>query len=373
MLFVPNLRKATFFLEQPGRIPSTSAAFFMFYNYKLQDMKAWITLAVYAVLLIHGGDMASGPDQPEEGWGGRDYAHDEVLMYDFVDGPEGYFLFEPSSPKPDSAHVIVLLHGYSAMNPMVYGGWIRHIVRKGYIVIYPIYQMNLIRPMAKAYVSNAVAGIRQALATLDSEEHVRPIVESLILVGHSYGGAIAANLGVNYADWDIPPPKGLMLVCPGTSPLKRGWLPSYEGMAHDIRLMVVLSIHDPIVGEGLGRFIYETAVNTPTRNLIRLLPDDYGQPPLTSGHTEAHALDAAFDNGRRCLSFYIGLKYAKYNAADYFCYWKLLDAMTDCIYRGEHCEQAFDNTPEQRYMGKWSDGEPVRELEVMVPTSTSAQ
>ncbi|MEZ4892408.1 MAG: hypothetical protein R2778_05270 [Saprospiraceae bacterium] len=53
---------------------------------------------------------------------------------------DGYWLFEPADPKPDSAEVVVFLHGYGAYNPMAYGKWIKHLVAKGNIVIYPRYQ-----------------------------------------------------------------------------------------------------------------------------------------------------------------------------------------------------------------------------------------
>ena len=50
------------------------------------------------------------------------------------------------------------------------------------------------------------------------------------------------------------------------------------------------------------------------------------------------------------------------NALDYFGTWKLFDALTDAAFYGKNREYALGNTPQQRYMGKWSDGKPVKEL-----------
>ncbi len=335
-------------------------------------MQAWIPLFLFWIFLFPPSNPVGAPGQPEHGPGGADYTHGEVLFSQFADEADGYWLFEPTQPKPDSAHVIVFLHGYGAINPMIYGAWIRHLVRKGNIVIYPRYQNNLFSPRPEAFAGHAAVAIRNALERLQSGEHVAPIIEPLILVGHSYGATIAANLGVNHADLGIPQPRGLLLCAPGTGPLKGGRLASYEDMPEDIHLLVAVSINDHVVGEELGRLIYETAVNTPQRNLIRILPDEHGTPPLTSVHNESYALDAAFDAGIHNASYHRSLSTAKLDAADFYGQWKLLDALADCLRTGENCQAAFGDTPEQRYMGTWSDGKPVRELEVRVPAPVVA-
>ena len=61
-------------------------------------------------------------------------------------GVTGYWLFEPDDPKPVRAPLIVFNHGWSAMSPWVYGAWIDHMVRRGNIVVFPIYQTSLQAP-----------------------------------------------------------------------------------------------------------------------------------------------------------------------------------------------------------------------------------
>lgn len=312
-----------------------------------------------------------GPPQEPEGPGGAAYVCDSVIFSDFAAEPDGYWLFEPASPRPDSAQVIVFNHGYGAYNPMIYGAWIRHLVRRGNIVIFPRYQKNLFTPNPRHFPENVAKAIRQALVELDTGEHVRPVADPLVMVGHSYGGTVAAYLGIHFAEFDIPQPKAIMMVSPGTGFFKGARLEDYANMPVDTRLIIVVSDDDQVVGDQLGKLVFETAVNTPNRNLIRQYPDDHGEPEITAGHNQAYALYTAFDNGMHNFSYQRALRIASTDAVDHHGYWKLLDALIDCTSRGDNCNFALGNTPEQRSLGNWSDGTPVREFEVTLPADTS--
>ncbi|MCB0596675.1 MAG: hypothetical protein KDD28_21485 [Phaeodactylibacter sp.] len=335
-------------------------------------IQVWISFFLFWIT-IFSVEKPSGPAQPEEGPGSADYAHTAVKMSDFAQEDDGFWLFEPDSPMPDSAPVVVFCHGYGAINPIIYGGWLRHIVQQGNIVIYPRYQKNLFSPSSKQFAANASTAIRNALEELRTGDHVRPEDKGMILAGHSYGGAISAYLGVNYEELNIPKPEGILLASPGTGPLNGALLDSYEGMPEDVRLLAMVSVNDHVVGEKLGRLIFETATSTAQRNLIIQYPDAYGDPAIGAGHNESYALDADFDAGIHNLSYRRAIGVAKLDAIDYYGYWKLLDALMDCVRQGENCEVAFGNTEAQRNMGCWSDGKKVRELEVVVPGEQMAE
>ena len=334
-------------------------------------MTSLIPLLLFYFSLFYANGP-SGPAQPADGPGGAAYSHAEVVFSSFAGQADGYWLFEPASPRPDSAPVVVFLHGYGAINPMIYGGWIRHIVQQGNIVIFPRYQQNLFSPGSDEFAANAAKGIRDALAELRQGNHVRPQNSPLIMAGHSYGGAIAANLGVNFVQLGIPQPMGILLCAPGTGPLNGARLESYAAMPADTRLLVLVSVNDHVVGETMGRLIFETAVNTPHRNFIRQHPDEHGEPAISSGHNESYALDSAFDAGIHNMSYHRALGVARNDAVDYYGYWKLLDALMQCVRSNEYCDTAFGNTPAQRSLGEWSDGQPVRELEVILPDDPEA-
>lgn len=312
-------------------------------------------------------DVLLAPAAPDYGPGAPVYACDSVVFSDFAATEEGYWLFEPTSPTPEEAQVIVFLHGYGGYNPMIYGAWIRHLVRQGNIVIYPRYQKHLFSPRAEEFVPNTAKGILDALQQLQEPGHVRPITETISMVGHSYGGVIASNLAIHYEKYGIPKPGAVMLCSPGSGRLSGGVLDSYEAMPDDVDLLVMVSVNDHVVGEAFGRRVFEEAIHTPNRNLVVQHPDDRGQPSVEAGHNESYALDTAFDSGVRNITAKRALRIAKTDVVDHYGYWKLFDALLACNRTGTHCEVAFGNTECQQSLGSWSNGEPINCLEVLTP------
>ncbi len=324
-------------------------------------------------LMINYGPITAEitpPTQALDGPGGMEYVCDSVRFLSYADQPDGYWLFEPIGSGVDSAHVVVFTHGYGAYNPMVYGNFIRHIVRKGNIVIFPRYQKNLTSPTTKHFVQNTTKGIQDALMELDTGmNHVQAIHGAISLVGHSYGGVISANLAVNYKDLGLPKPDVVLLCSPGSGPFKGGVLDSYEKMPEDIRLLIMVSENDRIVKDKLGKKIFKTAINTPNRNLIRQFADRHGSPRINAGHNESYSLDKSFDSGTRNITSKRASRVSSLDAVDYFAYWKLFDALLDCSRTGQNCEYAIGNTEKQRFMGTWSDGQAVKELEILTPVA----
>lgn len=307
------------------------------------------------------------PSQPEDGPGSATYPHEEVIQYDFAQDPDGYWLYEPASPRPDSANIIVFTHGYGGYNPMIYGKWIKHLVRKGNTVIYPRYQKNVYSPSPKHFATNVSQAIRDALTKIESGNFIKPITRNFAMVGHSYGGVITANLAINFENHNIPKPIAIMLCSPGSGPFKGGVLDSYEKMPADIKVIVMVSEDDRIVGDKFGKKVFETATKVIDRNYIRQLRDNSTSPPHKAGHNESYSLDLEFDNGKRNSTTLRALRRANTNNVDYYGYWKIFDALLDCSRSSENCEYAFGNTPEQRFLGLNSDDQPLIELEVTLP------
>ncbi len=313
------------------------------------------------------GQKIVAPDQPLSGPGGSDYSHAEVVMLDFAQEADGYWLFEPAAPVPESAPVLVFCHGYGAYNPMIYGQWIKHLVRKGNIVVFPRYQENLFFPRPPAFATNVATAIRDAQKELEERNHIRAEWKDLAFIGHSYGGVVTADLAANFADYNIPEPKAALLCSPGTGPLSGGRLKSYKDIPADFKLLIVVSESDPIVGDEFGLKVFQTATEVVQRNLLRQFPDDHGWPGISAGHNEPYGLDEQFDTGVRNYSANKALRVGRVNPIDYSGYWKLADALLECTRSGEYCEMAFGDTPAQSSLGMWSDGTPIKKLEVLLP------
>ena len=300
--------------------------------------------------------------QPPTGPGSATYQHDSVLFYNYAEQADGFWLFEPALPTPKSTNLIVFLHGYGGYNPMIYGQWIKHLVRQGNTVIYPRYQKNVFSPKPKKFSKNVITGIKDALAIIDSTtQHIPVNKEGLCLVGHSYGGILSAEITVNWDKYDIPKPKGIFLCAPGTGPFNAGKLEDYAAMPEDVKLLVMVNENDYIVGDEMGVKIFETAVNTTHRNLIRQLRDEANG--ISAGHNESYCIDETFDSEHLNYTAKKALRITQTNAVDYYGYWKLFDALIDCSRHGENCNYAFGNTVQQRSLGVLA-GEAIKELEV---------
>lgn len=310
------------------------------------------------------------PGQSAAGPGGAEYQHRSVAFYDAAKRADGFWLFEPADPKPDSAPVVVFLHGYGAYNPMAYGKWIKHLVGRGNIVIYPRYQKNLITPAPERFPANAAKGIRDALTLLQTGDHVRPILEGVGYFGHSYGGVIAANLGVHWAQHRIPKPAAMLLAQAGTGPLKGARLEDYSDLPADLNLLIIVGEDDYVVGYEFGKLVFETAVRTPNRNFVMHRRDTDGQRWIQASHAEPYCYDLDFDNGVRNYTALRVLQVGRLDEVDFNCYWKLGDALLEYSRTGRYGDVAFGNTPAQRSMGHWANGQPIRPLDVFLPKVT---
>ncbi|MEL6671170.1 MAG: hypothetical protein AAFR61_03230 [Bacteroidota bacterium] len=294
------------------------------------------------------------------------YVNESFKFENFAEEQDGYWLIQPQSPQPDSAPVVVFLHGYSAYNPMVYGLWLEHLVQQGRTIIFPRYQESIVSPGPEGFIPNVVTAIKDAWARLDSAGQVKPYKRGFMMIGHSFGGAIIANMLADYAQYELPPCLGAFYVSPGTGPVDDYILEDYRGISSEVKMLIMVSDNDRVVQDVLGKKVFETAINTPNRNLVRQYADAHGEEEITAGHLEVYALNPPFDNGVHGYS-YMRAQASRLDQVDLYAYWKLFDALFECVWENEHCEKAFGNTEAQRYMGEWSDGTPVRELEISVP------
>lgn len=313
----------------------------------------------------------SPPLQPGSGPGGSDYLHNGVIFSNFttIFSGDGYWLFEPNNPKPDSADVIVFNHGYGVFNPGPYGQWIEHLVRKGSIVIFPKYQVSDLS-LPNSYTPNAVVGIQNAFIELNSNPaRVKPRMEHYAIIGHSYGGVVTSNIVTEYNSYGLPKPQCFMLCQPGTGGLNAGRLASYSGMETNYNALIVVGNDDVIVGNSFGREIMDsTLIPTTNKNYITHYADNTGSPIIEASHNEPLASNNTYDGGTVSSVITGGYIASKLDAVDFYCYWKLADALMQCTFYGNYCEYAFGDTPEQRNMGQWSNATPLVPL-VVEPSS----
>lgn len=179
--------------------------------------------------------------------------------------------------KPRST--TILLHAWSPVPGGSNAPWIAHLVRRGSVVIYPIYQDFNAKP--QVVLANAVSGIRRAFASPGTSK--RP----LIVAGATTGAALAADYAASAPAAHLPVPAAIFAVYPGRDP--------GVGVIHAVdptrivpttRLTVVGGDYNPVVdGAAEVKRMLRGASNIPQRRRRYLV----GADPSPGGPQEADA------------------------------------------------------------------------------------
>jgi acetyl esterase/lipase len=104
--------------------------------------------------------------------------------------------------------VVVFLHGWGATRPRYYRPWLEHLAREGNAVIYPRYQDSFVEPPPQV-LGNMLAGVRGALGHIDEDPG------TLVVAGHSAGGALAADYAAIAHSVKLPEPVAVFSAYPG--------------------------------------------------------------------------------------------------------------------------------------------------------------
>jgi pimeloyl-ACP methyl ester carboxylesterase len=243
---------------------------------------------------------------------------------------------------PEKAPLVIFVHGYSAMYPDTYRGWLNHLVKRGNIVVYPRYQELLLTP-PNEYFPNVIASVRQALVVLREPGHVMPDLERVAVVGHSAGAVQAANYCVQARAEELPVPKAAMFVQPGQGPERGPKMVPLDDCAKipaEMRLAIVVSDADAIVGTVCATRIWQDTKQVRDRSFITVQSDAHGTPALRANHLSP-----------------VSWTREATDALDWFCYWRLFDGLMDAAFSGREYVADPD-------MGAWSDGTPVKPLKV---------
>lgn len=293
------------------------------------------------------------PQQPVSGPGGSEYTSNSIIKSSYGEGANQFWIYEPSNPKPPSAPVIVFNHGWLAIDPFIYEAWITHLVKKGNIVIYPRYQENMFTK-SDDFTPNAIKAVKGGISILNTGSHVKPDRSKFAIVGHSVGGIISANMAALANEENLPEPKAVFCVEPGKERSPEDSIgPILENLnkiPSNTVLLTLVGDKDNIVGNDTAKRIYidSKSVSESNKDYIILVTDERGNPPLIADHLAPLAFETKY--------------FSLVNSLDYYGTWKLFDGLYEAAFYMKNREYALGNTTQQIYMGKWSDGVPVKEL-----------
>lgn len=344
------------------------------------------SLILIALLLltvpVRAQQLPTPPPQPETGPGGKKKPHAAVIKNRHGQGGGEYWIYEPDQPKPKTAPVVIFLHGWSGTNPLYYGAWIDHLVKRGNIVVFPRYQSSILTAR-QDFIPNTLDAVKAAFARLQNEPgHVRPDLNKVAAVGHSLGGVLAVSVAALAGENKLPQVRAVMAVEPGITrdPVSVP-MADLSKIPGSTLLLSIAGDRDTLVSDRDAKRIYyeSTQISADNKDFVLLVSDERGRPGLSAGHRAPTAPDPQYDNGEGDLSSLrsgrggssptgaearADSRTPTIDALDYYGLWKLFDALCDAAFSGKNREFALGNTPQQRFMGKWSDGTPVKELMV---------
>lgn len=346
------------------------------------------------------GLAATAPPQAKTGPGGLGNISADVVKRALGRASSATYLYHladnPTAPRP----VVVLFHAWGAVDPVIYGGWIDHLARQGYLVLVPGFQ-TVGKTRAPEATEVAAGLLKDAFATLAQDRDARPDLARVAYLGHSAGAAIAMNLAAGARTTGLPAPKLVYAIMPG-------------GVASDEKargvLLADLSAIDPattvvtMVGDRefqaadriSRRFLRETTAVPQNRKLfLRAASDDHGFPSLSATLASPASPKEGYEAGAIKLqpdppvdpkaprqprprftpdmvlsgeqTVLLGqLQRNVTDAIDWAAYWRTFDVVATAAFAGVDMT-GVKADPTFVDMGRWSDGWPVRRLSAEIP------
>ncbi len=198
-------------------------------------------------------------------------------------GAEGAVVLKPAG-RDGPLPTVIFLHGWRLVDPERYGPWLEHLVAGGNAVVYPTYEPAL-GSLPLSWLDDALDGVRAAL------EEVEVATGSLVVTGHSAGGALAADYAAAAPSAGLPPARAVFAVYPGRR--ARGFpglIPATDPalIPSTTQIVAVVGADDRVVGEEAARALVEGAVQVPRRWRRLEVVDD----PDVDDHNAPQRVDA---------------------------------------------------------------------------------
>ncbi|GJD54538.1 chlorophyllase/cutinase-like alpha/beta fold protein [Methylobacterium dankookense] len=345
---------------------------------------------------------AAPPGQPKDGPGGPGDKQATVTKRAVGRASAATFVFYAAGPAPSSGRpVAIFLHGWGAVNPQSYGAWIDHLVRNGYLVLFPRFQeVNRTRPAD----ASALAGrlVKTALDELAADADAKPDTSRVAVIGHLAGVPIAMNLAAEAAGLGLPAPKLVFGTMPGgiaSGPKARGiTLADLSAVPASTMIITVIGDRDARAADAAARRLLREADKVPVERklFVRALSDDHGFPALTATLAAPAGVDSAYDGAAIKLppepkdskpapfkwsadmalsgeqqTLVSQINNARTDTLDYLAFWKAFDLAAAAAFSGSDAASLKMN-PRFADMERWSDGWPVKRLAVETPRPPAA-
>jgi esterase/lipase len=332
--------------------------------------KLWLYLfCIFICSNAFSYEKPAAPIQPAKGYGGSDYKYSSVNVHSIDIQENKYYLFTPVVKIKKKAGLIIFLHDWLTTEPQHYYGWIKHLVKKGWFVVFPKYQGSGQPP--KNYLFNVVRSVKACIKQIFLMNSLELNREKVAIIGHGAGAVIGANIAATSEYFGLPWPKALFLLMPYRRNLK---LLDLSGIRSGTKMLIGVGDKIEKHTEEVAREIFYAAdrIATSDKNYLTFLSDYYGSPPVIADENmplaperpvykrPAYKRRHEFVKLSRDRFHAPSIRAEKLDAMDWLGTFRLFDAMTAHIFYGKSSEDSFGDTPQQRFMGYWSDGKKLR-------------
>ena len=159
-------------------------------------------------------------------------------------GSSGVWLYRPAG-KPKN--VVVYFHGQGGpkeATPVNHLPWIKHLVKRGSIVIYPRYET--------AYEADPMKFVATGIKAAEKKVDVKGL--PVLAIGYSRGGALAVEYGAVAPGNDVPVPGQIMSVFPAGQGNERHLI-DLSTLPGSTRLLIQIGTDDTVVDGAGARYL----------------------------------------------------------------------------------------------------------------------
>ena len=255
---------------------------------------------------------------------------------------ENVYVFRPEGAT-QRVPVIFFAPGYNNNDPVEYRALIDHLVSRGYALVYAPFQIlsGDLTLHEKRY-DTIWAGFTEAVERYGESFDM----ERVGYAGHSYGAAaiFAMALRGQERGWGA---KGLMLMSMAPWYYYQVGLKEFVNFPSHAKLVIQVYEDDKVCDHRMGKELFDR-INLPSSEKDFIM--------LRSEERLGYKLDASHGTPSRGTEV---------NALDYFGVYRILDALAEYAFHGDESGKRIalgNGSREQRFMGAWADGQPIREM-----------
>ena len=346
-------------------------------------------LVIFAIFLITPGLQAiSGlaPHPPELDMPASNYSI-EVTRYEYpmpeevqkirgdIEGDIDFsiYLAEPDVDSSKEIPLAIILHGFANPGYSSYTDWVETLAGRGIYVAYIQYPSDVWPDGHDTYELHEEAGmsnhpfhVPRTVAIYSALEYLEELVDGkvntdfLLVGGHSLG----AGYSFIVLDWALERGWGsdslvVDLEAPYARPVQEDLQPNLSSIPENFIAHVAVSEDDMSVSDCFG--VHHQQLLGPKALLLEIPSDRHGFPRLVASHylqaTETHDTLADWGFYRRVV-----------NQGN----WLFSMANNDTS-EADLAFETLQNNDDSRYMGEWSDGKSVKQIEIYEDAINSPQ